>query len=486
MRRWLLPFLLSLATAGLVAAVCVQAPGVNGPREWQWAYRAPGLAGGGVAAAAALAVLLVWVLRERLAASAATAPLLALLGWAFTLSLVAAQPGGFGRVVASLASRQSFGYVFDSGLAPPTRALLADYPAASAGLYQHARTHPPGPLLLVRGLDALARRLRAPRAGSGGLAATAAESLQRERQRARDRHRPSPASLPSPWTLVLLALLLPALSAAAAWPLHRLALAWGLAPEAALLAVLFWLLVPPRSLFTPSLDQALPALLVTAAWLASAGGRGGRTRAAAAGLLLWLCCFTSYGYLAALPLLALVAAAPRPGAAGRRFAWDRPAALALAFLLPWGALAALCGYDPWASLRSALAIHHTIAIAPRGYWTWLAWNPYDFALLLGPPVLGMAAAALALRRRPPALAAAIRGWWALLVLLLLSGGARGEVGRIWLLLMPFACVFAAAATVPEGEHGDAPAVADALPGALLLAAEAALALALAANMVFVS
>ncbi len=103
-------------------------------------------------------------------------------------------------------------------------------------------------------------------------------------------------------------------------------------------------------------------------------------------------------------------------------------------------------------------------------------------------------------------------WWGLLALLLLSGGVRGEVGRIWLIWMPFACLFAAPAAVrlgarrqglPPGEaHGgralgtapdradsasEAPAgIAPRWPLGLLLATEGALTLALGASMIFVN
>jgi hypothetical protein len=176
-------------------------------------------------------------------------------------------------------------------------------------------------------------------------------------------------------------------------------------------------------------------------------------------------------------------------------------------------LAITAGHDPWPALRTALSLHHRMAVAPRSYATWLLWNPYDFALLLSPAVLGLAAVALSRRTgwRPAAFA-----WWGSLVMLLLSGSVRGEVGRIWLIWMPFACLLAAGAAA---QRDDAPArhrnqaigrgqedqrpgagiteIADsAEPGtesigwkagvALLLATQAALTLALAATMVFVS
>jgi hypothetical protein len=549
------------ANAALALAAWTRQPWANGPAEWQWQYLpSDGLEGvampafGMPAALVALAALaglgLLWG-RRRLAAWRGAPALAVVCGAVFTLNLVAAQLGGFARVTAALVSRNSFGYVWDAALAPPTRALLADYPAASAGLDQHSITHPPGPLLAVRALGWLDRVLPAPKAdgtagtaaeqggGRGGLLSLAAADIDREVARARRHGRPVPRPPPGPWAVATLALLLPALSALAAWPLYLLARRWGLVPETALLAALLWLLAPARSLFTPSFDQALPVLLVGAAWLAAGGGRA---RAAAAGALLFAACFASYGCLPALPLVAVCAAAApaaatrREGAGGggrSRGLWQRWSALALGFTVPYLALAAAAGHDPWHAMRAALEIHQRIAVAPRSYATWLLWNPYDFALLASPGVVGLAALALfraawteggtdsparpasgtrrssildALRDGRPA-APRQAGWWAawtwwgLLALLLLSGGVRGEAGRIWLPWMPFACLFAAAAVSAGGPRRAGRPLSAAAPEpqeparqaggwrtglALLLASEAALTLALAARMLFVS
>lgn len=484
MRRLVLPVLLTLASLAVLACVAFRLPFANGPAEWKWEYHPAGLEGAGLLAAALLMLCLLWWTgldgpREGWWAL----PLLIALGWVLTLDVVRAEPGGFRRVMASLASRNSFGYVYDEGMAPSTRELLADYPAATAGLNQHTRTHPPGPLLAVRALDRIGRRLRPPEPGGGSLAALAAESLRREVQRARDRHRPAPQTTVAPGTLVLLALLLPALSALTAWPLHRLAVRLGMPPGAALLAAAFWLVTPARSLFTPSLDQALPFFLLLAAWLA-AGAR--LWRPFAAGLALAFCLFMTYGYLAAAALVVLLALVPTlvPIDWWRR-GLLRTTLLAAGLVLPWLALGLLTGYAPVASLRSALAMHHLIAVAPRSYSTWLVWNPWDFLLLLGPAVAGLAAAALApppasdTSPRTPARTALTWGWWALLLLLLLSGSVRGEVGRIWLLLMPFACLLAAGAAVESWGRRSVWA-------GLLLLLQAALLLTLAANMTFVS
>lgn len=553
--RWV-PMTAAVANAALALAAWTRQPWANGPAEWRWQYLPPdgleGVAAPALALPAALVALtalaglgLLWG-RRRLAAWRG-APLLAVVcGAVFTLALVAAQPGGFARVTAALVSRNSFGYVWDAALAPPTRALLADYPAASAGLNQHSLTHPPGPLLAVRGVGWLDRLLPAPTVdgtdgtaaehggggrGGGGLPGLAAAAIDREVARARSHGRPVPRPPPGPWAVVALAVLLPALSALAAWPLYLLARRWGLVPETALLAALLWLLAPARSLFTPSFDQALPLLLVGAAWLAAGGGRA---RTAAAGALLFAACFASYGCLPALPLVAVcAAAAPAAGDERSGGLWQRWIALAMGFTLPYLALAAVAGHDPWHAMRAALEIHQRIAVAPRSYATWLLWNPYDFALLASPAVLGLAARALfgaawtagetgspagpASRTRRVSILDVLRDgrpaalrqagwraawtWWGLLALMLLSGGVRGEAGRIWLPWMPFACLFAAAAVSAGGPHlarrslsAAAPETPEATrqpggwrPGAaLLLATEAALTLALAARMIFVS
>ena len=341
----------------------------------------------------------------------------------------------------------------------------------------------------------------------GRLGSTGAEALAREARRARARHQPSPERLPQPWTPAVLSLLLVVSSGLTAWPLHALARRWGLPAEAAGLAAVFWLLVPARTLFTPSLDQALVLPLVLALWLAAAGagrGRRGGAPAALAGLLAAACCLTSFGYVAALPLVALAAlpltvlpfaappftdaapfaddAALPPGVhrrAGLRAALPPLAALAAGFAAPFAA-AALAGLDILATFRTGLATHRSMAVVTRDYATWLRWNPWDFTLLLGPAIVALALAAVWSARRRP-LKPVIVTVWGLLVLLWVSGSVRGEVGRIWLLFMPLACLAAAAAaTALPRRPLRSPA------GLALLAAQALLVLALAANMVFVS
>ncbi|HXU46688.1 MAG TPA: hypothetical protein VN783_14265 [Thermoanaerobaculia bacterium] len=465
------------ATAGAgslaILAALAELPGANGPAEWRWAYRPIGLAPLWLPVLAALALLA--VVRWRPPGLGGRLLLVA-LGVVFTLALNTAQPGGLGRVTASLVSRNSFSYLYDAALAGSARDLLAGSPTAAGELSLHSRTHPPGALLAIRALDSIARRLGPPR---GALALGAAQAIENEMNRARDRRRPVPAQAPSPWTPAALAFLLVLASALAALPLYRLALAWGLSETAAGLAAALWLAVPARSLFTPSLDQALALVPILATALAAGPGRA---RALAAGAVIALGCFTSYGLLGALPLVMWIAAtAPDGPEAPSGFALRprlvRAAATGAGFLLPWLALA-LAGYPAWERFRDALATHRSMAVATRSYPLWLAWNPYDFALLCGPAVVILAVAALFVFRRG-ALGRGLLGAAGLFLLLWLSGSVRGEVGRIWLFEMPFACLGTAAAI--DRFWGAAGGRAFSLLGL-----QALLALALGASMIFVS
>jgi hypothetical protein len=126
-----------------------------------------------------------------------------------------------------------------------------------------------------------------------------------------------------------------------------------------------------------------------------------------------------------------------------------------------------------------MAEHHAIAVATRDYWTWLLWDPYDFALLLGPAVLILAAAGTAApgpegapRSLPFRAGAGLL--WGTLLLLLVSGNVRGEVGRIWLMFMPFACLLAAAGLEGRPERTGRRGLALLLELALTLALAAAL------------
>ncbi len=94
------------------------------------------------------------------------------------------------------------------------------------------------------------------------------------------------------------------------------------------------------------------------------------------------------------------------------------------------------------------AVHRQIlAAAGRSYWPWLVMNLYDYLLFMGPALAVTSAVAICMglkQQRWPALPQGlVVGLLVIVALLLLSGSTRGEVGRIWVFLMPLAALPAA-------------------------------------------
>jgi hypothetical protein len=135
----------------------------------------------------------------------------------------------------------------------------------------------------------------------------------------------------------------------------------------------------------------------------------------------------------------------------------------------------LAGHHPLASAREALRIHREFFTEPRAYPLWLAFDPLDLAVFVGLPVavsLIVAAAHAAERLRARAALSPDEAFrlaaLAMLALLLLSGQTRGEVGRIWIPIMPVLLV-AALARPAHDDRPSGPSAASALLLALTIA-----------------
>jgi hypothetical protein len=181
------------------------------------------------------------------------------------------------------------------------------------------------------------------------------------------------------------------------------------------------------------------ALYVTAG-LAAAVGLTGRSVVARAGgaCLLVLCSFLSYSLLAVGAWAVLVAL--------RRDGWWRAAALgamcAAALAVFYAALWALTGFDILGTLRSADLVYRLGPYFGRPYWYWLIGSPAAWLFAMGLPVTWYAARSLG-AGHPTAVALA------LVVLVAAVGGyTKAETERIWMFLIPLACV-AAAAVLPR-------------------------------------
>lgn len=448
------------ATAAFVAAVAFDVPAwLRGPApyppEWQWPLRPDSTSGHffpALAVAASLLGLLALsglpeVLRRPRRAATLLLAAGILLGWGFSLGLLELEPAGaFRALVMRTRSHSSTSY--DSVAASPeardVRAFLRNYPRLLPGFRtsaKHAATHPPGPVLFYRALIGLCD-------ASPRLTARLVALLGQDDHAG---HGPRPVPTPSERAGALLgALLLGLLGAATAWPIASLAQSLGLSPLGAVRVGLLWAFVPGPAVMAAHFDPAL-ALPVTgaAALLAAAlaDRRPGHAsgRAFAAGLCGGLAVFLSYGSAAFLPIGGLAVLAALGSSAGVSRAARSVALAALGMAAVVGATLIL-GYDPVTSARIALAIHREVYTEPRHYGLWLFFNPLDLAVFLSVPlamvvVARTAASARHLRTETGAdrFRLAVAGG---LILLILAGVTRGEVGRIWIPLMPL-CLAAA-------------------------------------------
>lgn len=476
---------LGLGIAALAVIPSDAVPWLRGPApyppEWQWVWRPGGpaqelwpAAACGLAMVALLACSFLAAARSRpRAAGAGLVAVSVALGAALPVLLLAREPGGplLALMERSLSPyRTSYHTVAASPAARDPLAFLRAHAALLPGLARtakHAATHPPGPVLFYRATLGVCQ-------ASPGLA----RALLRA---AGARSRPDPEKDAHHAGALLGDLLLSLLGSLAAWPLLRLGERLGLAPLEAARVALLWALVPGPALMTPQFDQALALPVVAAALCLVRAGQAEATRgllgwAALAGTWGGFAVFTSYGapaFLAIGGVAALLAATPTGPATGHRL--RRALAIAASAAVTSGLLAfglpAALGHEPLRALGTALAIHHAAFTAPRSYALWLAFDPLDLAVFLGLPLAVLAAWGAATAARLGASGAPLRplARFALaavggVALLVLSGTTRGEVGRIWIPLMPL-LLLAAAADL----DGPATVALGLLQGALTLA-----------------
>jgi len=422
------------------------------PPEWQWAFRPDGPARPLLAAAAgALGLLaLLWAsgtgwARERpTAARRALVIGAVLLGCGLQLGLLAREPGSPLRTLLSRARSRSFTSYHTVAISPEARdpgEFLRRHAERLPDLSQsakHAATHPPGPVLYYRAAVALCEV--SPSLTEGLLEAAGVP----------DRAFRPPTTRATRAAALLGALLLGLLGTLASWPIAGLAAGLGVGDLAAGRLAVLWALLPGPALMVPQFDQALalPVVGTTALLLAAQAGSGSALgRAGAAGILGGAALLTSYGAAAFLAIGGFAAMAAGGGRAGlRRSAAVVSVATGVAGLVAFG-LPALLGHQPLRALLTALSIHRELYTAPRSYTLWLLFNPLDLAIFLGVPVAlgGLFALVRSARRRGSraGVGPLDRFRWAVfggLTVLLLLGVTRGEVGRLWIPLMPLLLV----------------------------------------------
>jgi methylthioxylose transferase len=221
-------------------------------------------------------------------------------------------------------------------------------------------------------------------------------------------------------------------------------------------ATLLYAFAPSAVLFGATSADALYATLALAAALPLVA-RGPRRHLGPP--LLAVASFFSYANLAVGAWAVVVAA----GRDGLRRAATLAIACAIGIVAFYLLLHAVSGYDPVGALRAANGVYREGVASGRPYAFWLFGAPVAFLVALGPPIAWFA------------LRAAGEGWapavalLAVLAIAALLGFTKAETERIYLFLVPLACI-AAAATLPDRLLPPALAflAAQALAGELLL------------------
>jgi hypothetical protein len=397
-------------------------------------------------------------------------------GGAFSLALLESEDGG--AVVHLVRRTASPGYlsyhsVASSEAAADVGRFLRDYPRLVPALPVHAATHPPGPVLFFRALMAMLERWPRLQAAFDRRVLDACGS----EVDGCGLHLGVLAPVPRAASLAG-SLLLHFIAVATVLPIAWLAFQLTRDPLAAARTAALWPLVPGAALFVPALDPAIAFPILgalaglRAAWCAERGWARvlGMVLAAALGAIAL---YLSYGsglflVLGAVVVFATTPAFVRARAAGRLAA---PAVAIAAIGTALFFLPAVIGHDPVASARAALAVHGEGFTARRSYPLWLVFGPLDFAMFLGVPVaLGLVAQAWRTFRSSPMAATPparlALATMAALAVLFASGLVRGEVGRLFVPMMPLAMM----AGVLRLDDEPGPDASTATTLALLLAA----------------
>ena len=214
-------------------------------------------------------------------------------------------------------------------------------------------------------------------------------------------------------------------------------LARGLIGEANARTAALLLAFSPAALLygATSADAAYATLGVAAAAALVAGRRAVR---AAGALLLAIASFFSWALLGVGAWAVVLTERRR----GPRAALGLAAACALGALGFYALLGALTGFDPLASLR-AMHDHYYAGIGGRRpYSFWLFGSPAAFLVAMGLPIAWFAARSLG-RGEAAALALAI-----VVAASALLGYTKAETERIWLFMVPLACLAAAPSQPP--------------------------------------
>ncbi|MFO7947539.1 MAG: hypothetical protein R6V19_12080, partial [Armatimonadota bacterium] len=205
--------------------------------------------------------------------------------------------------------------------------------------------------------------------------------------------------------------------------------------------------IPSLVLFVPSIDGAGALMAISALAAFMWARRLDRPALAALAGLLWAAAgFWSVGLLlVAFPaVIAVIADVLRKDR--RRSGLLMSGSALGVFVLFFVALLVFCDYRPFVNLQEIFRSQaYIMSRSARDRLPWTFMNIYEFVLFFGPALFVVSVTGLITAlRRPLRPEARFLGWGlvAALVFLVISGTTRGEVGRIWLFLMPLLSAFA--------------------------------------------
>lgn len=459
-RSW--PVAVALTQVALVVALAawlLDGRAIGVPGAWAWAVKTKAVAwlalvrvivlGLTITAAGALGYQRI---RARCRSDAPVLAVLVLLTFALQLSVAGLSSDATFLLIAATASPISTEYFSVAWETRDVSEFLRQYTVTMAQSRHHVATHPPGAVLFYWACIRIYQSHLFPHALFDKLTAIIVgaprESIASEASKF-----PGVSLGPDGVGPALFCcLVLGACGALALVPLYHLARAAARRTTALTVCVLF-AISPAPVLFFQGLDSLLLLLAAGAAMLMYLGLRNGCPWwAGVAGLVVGAGFLVSFGAGAVGLVVGLVAVlwALRARPAVERSGWRALATFAAGWVLIALAGHIACGMKLHVIFSQGMAAHReaTWIGFQRGYWAWLGLNMVEFGCFLGLPVCVcvIGAAREAIRRGRPALADAdlvgLAGA-AALIALNLSGSVRGEVGRVWLFMMPPLVLWAA-------------------------------------------
>ncbi len=430
-------------------------------RQWVWRLReTPLMPGRASLAAAAASLLAALVVLDSLRAGRVPTKrrcglllaLLIVLGAVAAMGIAANDRAYWVSAPAVIVSDVSMGYYHQALQIPHVSRYLAEYRrrASDPDIPDRVRTHPPGPVLFCYALRSyFLSHPYVPGALGHILEGRLGLTVPNLRQTIRNF-----TAVPLSPLDAIIALVV-ALILSTIWVLIALP-AFGIGAvifdrRVGLIMALLAISLPSLLHFTPTIDGLGAVLAATFVYLWLLALRGRRwwayllAGAAAAIMLMW-----SFGY----PTLAVLAVAVaitawRQASLDQRRAIGGGLAVCLAtFVTAYAALYAWSGYNVLSALLASLTAHQQILASwGRSYWVWVPMNLYDLLLFMGPALATVAVATtcqgLSSHRWPHLAHSFVWGLIVIVGLLLISGSTRGEVGRIWVFLMPLVALPAA-------------------------------------------